>query len=61
MDDSTVQKEVQLKQGVLFGNRWTIEQKLGEGAFGAVFRVKDNECRGSEHYALKVNSDCHLL
>lgn len=36
-----VHQLMDLRPGVLVGNRWTIGQKLGAGAFGAVFLCYD--------------------
>uniref|UniRef100_A0A0N4ZM89 non-specific serine/threonine protein kinase n=1 Tax=Parastrongyloides trichosuri TaxID=131310 RepID=A0A0N4ZM89_PARTI len=44
---------IQLDQGTKVKDKWIIDKKLGEGAFGAVYRVKDEK---NDLYALKVES-----
>lgn len=42
--------------GTALENRWMVTKILGEGAFGAVYEVKDLE-RPDKVFALKVDTD----
>ncbi|KRX27241.1 putative serine/threonine-protein kinase, partial [Trichinella nelsoni] len=51
---SMSKKEISFKVGTTVNDHWTVMQKIGEGSFGSVYRVK-GECNGQ--YAMKSSDE----
>lgn len=47
-------KPTQLPEGKIISQRWKIVKKLGEGSFGAVYKVADEVTK--QQYAMKVEA-----
>ncbi|OUC41787.1 hypothetical protein D917_10697, partial [Trichinella nativa] len=48
------EKEISFKVDTIVNDHWTVMQKIGEGSFGSVYRVKD-EC--DRQYAMKSSDE----